>query len=182
MGSLRSMRTLLAFVCLVSFVVHVAAQSVCGGNCPQGNCPNCVCGTKPNYLTQGYINSILSNAGFYDYDELSNMSCIINIESGGDASALNYQGDGSYFVGLFQISDNYLYFCNLDSSTDLCDPQTNAYCAFSLWSSYGYNPWAGDSAACGFYGYAYDRDKANDNKQATTEEKQVDPEAGMTSS
>ena len=84
-------------VVLLLVVAFAIAQS-CGGNCPSGGCPTCYCGSTTNMVS---ISNWCSQASWSQ----SCCQCIASHESGGNANAENYNTNGSYDVGLFQINN-----------------------------------------------------------------------------
>jgi hypothetical protein len=120
-----------AFLVLASFV----AADTCGGNCPSGDCPsgNCPCGTSSNYVDVGSYCSQFSgwSAGC--------CACIANAESSGNANAENYNTNGSFDVGLYQVNDVNWSSCSGGQAP--CDPNTNLQCAIKVWQ-WGGSTWS----------------------------------------
>jgi len=121
-----------AFVASVSHHL-VAAKPECGGNCPNGGCPQCLCGTTPNVVDTAYW------CAQYNWDQTC-CKCIADAESKGNANAINYNVDKSYDVGLWQINSRNWAQCNGGKAP--CDPQENLNCAIKVYN-WGKNKWGG---------------------------------------
>ena len=70
-------------------------------------------------------------------------------ESGGNANALNYNTNGSYDVGLWQINQMHWGQCNGGSAP--CDPTKNFNCAINVykWGGNTFKLWsAGLGCGC----------------------------------
>lgn len=78
-------------------VATFAAAGTCGGNCPSGNCPSCPCGSTVSKV------DIASWCAKHSWNQ-AHCQCIMNAESGGNANAVNYNSDGSFDVGLWQVN------------------------------------------------------------------------------
>jgi hypothetical protein len=124
---------LIATAALVMSVLVTA--DTCGGNCPSDDCPsgNCPCGTSSNYVSPS---SYCSQASVGWSQACCN--CIANAESGGNANAVNYNDNGSFDVGLYQINDVNWNSCSGGSAP--CDPGTNLACAQQIWQ-WGGSTW-----------------------------------------
>lgn len=107
-----------------------AIANYCSGNCPSGLCPICLCGTASSPQSISYWCSK------YTWNQAC-CQCIVSHESGGNANAINYESDGSYDVGLWQINQINWGQCN--GGNIPCTPQSNLNCAIN-----SYN-WAGNS-------------------------------------
>ena len=77
---------------------HLLLADTCGGaNCPTGKCPTCYCGRTPapadvsHWCQQHSWNQTCCQ-------------CIVRMESGGNANAMNYNHNGTTYVGLWQIN------------------------------------------------------------------------------
>ncbi len=92
----ESMSNLLClfFVCII---VTLVSADFCGGNCPSGDCPSCPCGTTVNKI------DIVAWCAKHTWNR-SHCECIMNAESKGNANSVNYNSDGTYDVGLWQIN------------------------------------------------------------------------------
>jgi hypothetical protein len=100
--------------------------STCGGNCPSAGCPSCKCGTSTNYV------NVASYCEKYTDWTQSCCKCIANAESGGNANAENYNTNGSYDIGVWQINDVNWSSCSGGSPP--CNPTTNVECAHLVWT------------------------------------------------
>ena len=113
----------LAIACAGTTNPHVdfnVTSSTCGGNCP-GGCGSCPCGSSTNYQ------SVSSWCSKYSGWKQSSCECIMNHESGGNANAVNQNGNGgSYDVGLWQVNDMNWSSCSGGKAP--CDPSTNLNC------------------------------------------------------
>ena len=69
-------------------------------------------------------------------------------ESGGNANAINYNSNGSYDVGLWQINDFNWKECNQGKAP--CDPYQNLNCAIKVykWGKNSFKFWS-TAAGCG---------------------------------
>lgn len=110
------MKSYLLFILLLSVVL----TNDCGGNCPSGKCPTCFCGTTKN------MQDITAWCEKYKWDQKC-CKCIVSNSSGGNANALNYNSNGSYDAGLFQINNINWGSCTTGKAP--CDPNTNLGCA-----------------------------------------------------
>lgn len=126
---------------IVSAILASCLANTCGGNCPSGNCPGCVCGTSTNYV------SIESWCSKYGWSQ-SCCKCVVNRESGGNGNALNYNTNGSYDVGLFQINDFNWNACSGGKAP--CDLNANLQCAIQVykWGGNTFKLWS-TGAGCG---------------------------------
>ena len=101
-----------------------ATDLSCGGNCPQGGCTNCWCGSTPAPV------SASAWCAQHNWNQ-ENCLCIINAESSSNANAVhNGGGGGGYDVGLFQI--NEFHWGGTGSAP--CDPQANLEYAKQVYS------------------------------------------------
>eukprot|EP01102_Stenamoeba_stenopodia_P002777 TRINITY_DN1264_c0_g1_i1.p1 TRINITY_DN1264_c0_g1~~TRINITY_DN1264_c0_g1_i1.p1 ORF type:complete len:159 (-),score=22.18 TRINITY_DN1264_c0_g1_i1:87-563(-) len=107
-----------------------APLNTCGGNCPSNDCPGCPCGDTRSTVS---ISSICSKYGWSQ----SCCECIVSHESGGDANAANYNSNGSYDIGVFQI--NSVNWNDCSGGKAPCDVTTNLNCAIQVWK------WGGNS-------------------------------------
>eukprot|EP00388_Colpodella_angusta_P046491 GDKK01069576.1.p1 GENE.GDKK01069576.1~~GDKK01069576.1.p1 ORF type:complete len:140 (+),score=18.23 GDKK01069576.1:49-468(+) len=122
-----------------------ATANTCGGNCPSNDCPSCPCGTSPNY-----INVADACAGFSGWSR-SCCECIMTHESSGNANAANYNSNGSFDIGAWQINDVNWNSCSGGSAP--CNVNTNMQCAIDVWR-WGRNTWrlwstCGGCGCCG---------------------------------
>lgn len=128
----------ISFKCLLVFeMMRWCLGSKCGGNCPAGNCTECICGTKTDYQ------NIETWCSRYQWNQ-SCCECIVNSESKGNANAVRKNSDGSYSVGLFQIHEVVWGGCNRGYAP--CDLEENLNCAIDVykWGDRSFNYW--DSA------------------------------------
>lgn len=89
-------------VVVLLLILALALADSCGGNCPSGKCPKCYCGTSKSMQD---IGSWCSKSSWSQ----SCCKCIVSHESGGNANAENYNTNGSYDVGLWQINNVRLF-------------------------------------------------------------------------
>ena len=127
-------------VIFLALAICIMANS-CGGNCPSGGCPSCLCGTTTS------PQSISFWCSKYTWNQ-SCCQCVMNKESGGNANALNYNTNGSYDVGLWQINQMNWGQCNGGSVP--CDPTKNLNCAIDVykWGGNTFKLWS-TGAGCG---------------------------------
>merc|ERR1712065_40751 len=92
--------------------------TTCGGNCPSDDCPSCPCGSSPNK-----VSDIATLCTQHD--------------SGLNANAANYNDNGSFDVGLWQIND--INWASCSGGKAPCDISTNLACAYKVWG------WGGGS-------------------------------------
>lgn len=128
--------TFLIFCILASLI----SANTCGGNCPSNDCPDCPCGTSPSYQ------DIATWCSQYGWDQRC-CNCIVNHESGGNANAANYNSNGSFDVGLFQINDINWSACGGSAP---CDLNRNLQCAIQVykWGGNSFRLWS-TAAGCG---------------------------------
>jgi len=103
-------------------------DNTCGGNCPSNDCPSCVCGSSTDYVD---IASLCAEYGSWSQ---SCCQCIVTHESSGNANAENYNTNGSYDVGAFQINSVNWPSCNGGKAP--CDVSSNLACAKMIWGYY----------------------------------------------
>ena len=130
---------------LIFFAVLFALKGLaenCGGNCPGNKCPSCPCGRSPNRQDPSFW-----CAKYSKWDQ-SCCRCIVNHESGGNANAMNYNTNGSFDVGLFQINKVNWSACSGGNAP--CDVNTNLNCAIKVWNWAGgnFNFWS-TARGCG---------------------------------
>ena len=89
-------------ILLLLFTVILADS--CGGNCPSGHCPTCYCGTSKRVLDIG------TWCAKHNWNQAC-CKCIVSHESGGNANAMNYNGNKSTDVGLWQINSVVILLC-----------------------------------------------------------------------
>ncbi len=118
------------FICLVFLVAAIYADN-CGGNCPGNRCPSCPCGTSPARV------DIASVCRRYSWSQ-SCCQCIVSHESGGNAHAMNYNSNGTFDVGLFQI--NKVNWASCSGGNPPCDTDTSLSCAIKVYQ-WGGNTW-----------------------------------------
>ena len=118
-------------VLLIALILALAFAETCGGNCPGGKCPSCPCGTTKN------PQDIASWCGKYSSWNQACCKCVVSHESGGNGNALNYNTNGSFDVGLWQI--NAVNWGSCSGGTAPCNVQTNLNCAIKVWQ------WGGNS-------------------------------------
>src|SRR5262245_244007 len=68
------------------------------GNCPSNDCPSCPCGTSTS------MQSISEWCGKFSGWDQGCCQCIMSHESSGNANAANYNTNGSFDVGLWQVN------------------------------------------------------------------------------
>eukprot|EP01095_Lingulamoeba_sp_RSL-Kostka_P002198 TRINITY_DN13072_c0_g1_i1.p1 TRINITY_DN13072_c0_g1~~TRINITY_DN13072_c0_g1_i1.p1 ORF type:complete len:150 (-),score=45.05 TRINITY_DN13072_c0_g1_i1:146-568(-) len=135
------MKLVTLFIALI--FVSIVAANTCGGNCPSNDCTSsCPCGTSKNDV------SISEYCSRYSDWSQSCCECIAQHESGGNANAANYNTNGSYDVGLYQINDVNWDQCNGGKAP--CNPSDNTKCAHMVWG-WGGNTWKlwSTCGACG---------------------------------
>jgi len=124
------MKSVIIALIIALFAVSSLAGT-CGVNCPGGKCPSCPCGNTPN------PQSASAWCSKYSSWNQSCCQCIIKHESGGNANAMNYNTNGSFDVGLWQI--NQVNWGSCSGGKAPCDPNTNLNCAIKVWQ------WGGNS-------------------------------------
>jgi C-type lysozyme/alpha-lactalbumin family len=72
--------------------------TTCGGNCPSADCPSCPCGTSTSY--QDAVGWCAKYSGWNQ----AQCQCIMRHESSANANAANYNTNGSFDIGLWQIN------------------------------------------------------------------------------
>ena len=128
------MRAVFALVLVAVFFGAAVIADTCGGNCPSDDCPSgqCLCGSSTNYVDVGSYCSQFSGWSQQCCE------CIANAESSVNANAENYNSNGSYDIGLYQINDVNWNSCSGGSAP--CDPNTNLACAQAVWN-WGGSTW-----------------------------------------
>ena len=117
-------------IVLLALVAGVLSNT-CGGNCPSNDCPSCPCGTSPS------PQNIAHWCSQYSGWNQACCQCIVSHESGGNANALNYNTNGSFDVGLWQINSVNWGQCNGGQTP--CNLNSNLNCAIDVWK------WGGNS-------------------------------------
>eukprot|EP00761_Pharyngomonas_kirbyi_P011671 gb/GECH01011697.1/.p1 GENE.gb/GECH01011697.1/~~gb/GECH01011697.1/.p1 ORF type:complete len:141 (+),score=24.25 gb/GECH01011697.1/:1-423(+) len=117
-------KTILA-LCLLVTLLSSTFAAYCGGNCPGRKCPSCPCGTSKK---EENIRHWCSK--FSGWNQAC-CRCIVKEESGGNAHALNYNTNGSFDIGLWQINSINWNSCN--GGNPPCDPKSNLECAIDVW-------------------------------------------------
>lgn len=137
------MRTILFVLALVSatFALSLHQASTCGGNCPSNSCPSCPCGTSKNIL------DISTWCAKHNWNQAC-CKCIVSHESGGNANAMNYNSNGSFDVGFWQI--NKVNWGQCSGGQAPCGIQQNLDCAKKVYQ-WGGNTWKfwATHTACG---------------------------------
>ncbi|CAF2709212.1 unnamed protein product [Rotaria sp. Silwood2] len=111
---------------LIIAIIGVINGDKCGQNCLYSDCPStCPCGTKANYVSAASYCS-----QYTDWNQQC-CECIVQAESKGNANAMNYNRDGTWDIGLFQINQRNFASCN--SGQYPCGPQQNLACARKVW-------------------------------------------------
>ena len=128
---LSSMRQLVLAAVLVAVLAQLAAADTCGGNCPSDDCPSCPCGTGTNYV------NIANWCAGYGWGQ-SCCQCIVSHESGGNGNAANYNDNGSFDIGLWQVNEMNWNDCSGGNAP--CDISTNQQCAIDVYR-WGGNTW-----------------------------------------
>ena len=130
-----------AWLIVVSFLALSVLSNTCGGNCPSNDCPSCPCGTAASPQN---INSWCSQ---YSWNQAC-CQCIVKHESGGNANAANYNTNGSFDVGLFQI--NQLNWGQCNGGNTPCNTNANLQCAIDVgeWGGNSFKLWS-TAAGCG---------------------------------
>jgi hypothetical protein len=128
------------FILLLLVILSVAFAETCGGNCPGGKCPNCPCGTNKR------MEDISTWCAKHSWNQAC-CKCIVSHESGGNANSMNYNTNGSFDVGLWQIN-KVNWSCNGGNAP--CDPTANLNCAIKVYAAAGnsWRPWSTHSG-CG---------------------------------
>lgn len=82
---------------ILALLVFFAFAESCGGNCPSGKCPSCPCGTNRK------VEDIAAWCSKHSWNQAC-CKCIVSHESGGNANSMNYNTNGTFDVGLWQIN------------------------------------------------------------------------------
>eukprot|EP01088_Endostelium_zonatum_P014848 TRINITY_DN33_c0_g3_i1.p1 TRINITY_DN33_c0_g3~~TRINITY_DN33_c0_g3_i1.p1 ORF type:complete len:135 (+),score=13.50 TRINITY_DN33_c0_g3_i1:74-478(+) len=118
---------------IVACLVALVSANTCGGNCPSNDCPSCPCGTAAAHIN---IADICSKGPWNQ----ACCRCIVSHESGGNAHAANYNTNGSFDVGVFQIN-RVNWACNGGNAP--CDVASNLKCAIDVWNQHrSFSPWS----------------------------------------
>ena len=121
-------------VALAVLMVFVTATT-CGGNCPSDDCPRCPCGEEPKHFS-----------GSHECGEVGEWSqtccrCIADHESGDNSHAANYNTNGTFDIGFWQINDIHWGACNDGSAP--CGIDNNRSCAHQIWKERrNWSPWS----------------------------------------
>merc|ERR1711991_856690 len=94
------------------------------------DCPSCPRGTTRKF------ESISEWCGKCHWDQ-SMCQCIVNHESSGNSHANNYNTNGSFDIGFWQV--NSVNWDSCSGGSPPCDVATNLQCAIKVWG------WGGDS-------------------------------------
>ncbi|KRX09922.1 Lysozyme-like domain [Pseudocohnilembus persalinus] len=94
-------------------------------NCPSGKCPSCKCGSTKS------MQDIKAWCAKHSWGQAC-CQCVMRNESGGNANAENYNTNGSYDVGLWQVNDFNWNACN--SGKAPCSPSQNLNCAIDVYN------------------------------------------------
>lgn len=124
---------------LLMFAGCVSSYEFCGGNCPGGHCPECLCSSNP------YQVNIAQWCSQLPWDQACCMS-VMTAESNGNANAIAY--DQFFYVGLFKIKSTNWQACN--NGIPPCDLIDNLRCAYQLWKwgSNTFRLWGTAPAGC----------------------------------
>eukprot|EP01113_Clastostelium_recurvatum_P037145 TRINITY_DN53_c0_g2_i2.p1 TRINITY_DN53_c0_g2~~TRINITY_DN53_c0_g2_i2.p1 ORF type:complete len:151 (+),score=30.29 TRINITY_DN53_c0_g2_i2:60-512(+) len=142
------MKASLALLALFVFVSAVSATTAaveeikyknplntCGGNCPSNDCPGCPCGTARA------DQDVAAVCARYSGWNQACCQCIVKHESSGNANAANYNTNGSYDVGVWQINNIHWGACNGGKAP--CDVESNLKCAIEVWNERkSFGPWS----------------------------------------
>ena len=125
---------------LLSLLIVSIYAGNCGGNCPGNRCPSCPCGTTPHHID---IDAICRRHSWSQ----ACCKCIIQHESGGNEHSMNYNTNGSFDVGVFQIN-KVNWACNGGAAP--CDSESNLKCAIHVYqgSRNSWKPWS-TARGCG---------------------------------
>jgi|688.fasta_scaffold974824_1 hypothetical protein len=108
---------------LLSVLVIGSLSLDCGGNCVEGNCPECLCGMTPKKA------SVQTWCELYSWDT-NCCACIAGKVSQGNLHAIKYNSDGTYDVGLLGINTKFWEMCNHKEAP--CNPVDNLKCAIKV--------------------------------------------------
>lgn len=124
-----------------ALILALSLADTCGGNCPGGKCPSCPCGTTKN------MQDIGAWCGKYGWNQAC-CKCIVSHESGGNAAAMNYNPNGTFDVGLFQI--NHINWAGCNGGNPPCSADANYHCAVYIYGRWGnsFNAWS-THTSCG---------------------------------
>ena len=130
-----------SFLLAVLLIACAVSADHCGGNCPGGKCPSCPCGTTPSHV------DIPTVCKKYSWDQRC-CQCVVKAESGGNAHAMNYNANGSFDVGVFQINNTNWGQCSGGKAP--CDVDPNVACAIKvyIWGSHTWKLWS-TAKGCG---------------------------------
>jgi hypothetical protein len=119
-----------------------ALSANCGGNCPGNDCPSCPCGSTPS------PQNIAAICAQYSGWSQSCCECIVTHESSGNANAVNYNENGSYDIGVFQV--NTVNWASCSGGAPPCNVATNLACAIKVfgWGGNSFKYWS-TCGACG---------------------------------
>ncbi|CDW84019.1 UNKNOWN [Stylonychia lemnae] len=119
----------------------------CGGNCPSGNCKQCIC-PAPTYT------DIAAACARWSGWSQSCCECIVKHESGGNTHAQLWDSDGSNDIGLWQINSVNWGQCNGGNAP--CDVNSNFECAKKIfgWGGNSWRLWS-TCSACGCCGHGF---------------------------
>ena len=139
--------TLALVVATLAASATTAVADRCGGNCPSNTCPSCPCGISPKP-----VNIAQACAAYSGWSQAC-CQCIAQKESAGNNAAANYNTNGSFDVGLWQINKINWNACAGGGAP--CDLNTNRNCAIQVWK-WGGNTWRlwSTCGACGCCGRA----------------------------
>jgi hypothetical protein len=126
----------------IAAVIGLGMANTCGGNCPNNDCPSCPCGDTVTYI------DIAQLCARYSEWNQKCCQCIVYHESNGDINNVNYNTDGTYDVGVFQINQ-VNWACNGGEKPCAVDP--NLKCAIEIWRESGgnFHQWSTSHEYCG---------------------------------
>jgi len=133
------MNRLFCSVLLLACLLGIATADTCGGNCPRDTCDGTTCETYCGSTPKQYdgVAALCKDKAWFGKKPMpadfpACCQCIANIESRGNAAAMNKNKGSSWDIGLFQINTINWADCvanNNNPGAALCDPTLNAACA-----------------------------------------------------
>eukprot|EP00826_Nyctotherus_ovalis_P025724 TRINITY_DN1997_c0_g2_i1.p1 TRINITY_DN1997_c0_g2~~TRINITY_DN1997_c0_g2_i1.p1 ORF type:complete len:136 (-),score=2.12 TRINITY_DN1997_c0_g2_i1:150-557(-) len=113
----------------------------CGGNCSNGRCPSCLCGRQRAPVDYGAV------CRRHSWNQRC-CTCVVRLESSGNANTINYNRNRTYDAGLFQVNQIHWGRCN--GGRPPCDVNINLRCAIDIYRRAGnrWRPWS-VSRRCG---------------------------------
>ena len=124
--------TMIFALCLITSItcleIYSMKDKTCNGNCPKGDCQECVCGNKSNIVD---VKSWCKGGNW----EQACCLCIVNLISKGNSNYMKWgYYEGIYSVGLMNIDGQDGDYCGAQGNYEyLCNPDIHIICARKIY-------------------------------------------------